>query len=284
MTVAVSFEFFPPRSAAAEAQLWRSVFTLAQLQPRFVSVTYGADPLTRARTHAVIERIQQLTRLQSAPHLTCVGETPDSIRAALKRYQACGVQHLVAIRGDEHQGLPVHQQLPYAVDLVRLARQCGDFHIAVAAYPETHPQAPSAEFDLDNLKRKLDAGATSAITQFFFDNDSYLRFRDRCRKAGIRANIVPGILPITRLDKLRRFAARCGASVPQSVDRYFEGLDQDPETFRLLAVNYAIDQVRQLQREGVDLFHFYTLNRHEMTLAICHAMGLRANPAMRESA
>ena len=273
----VSFEFFPPKNAHMEATLWRSVFTLEQLRPRFVSVTYGADPLTRARTHSVIERIRELTRLTAAPHLTCAGETPESIRAALRRYWARGIRQLVAVRGDLHD-LTLHPDLRYAEDLVKLARSVADFEIAVAAYPETHPEAPNAAFDIENLKRKLNSGAARAITQFFFDNDAFLRFRDRCARAGISSEIIPGILPITRLDKLRRFAKRCGTTIPNSLDAYFEGLDDDPDTFRILAVNYAIDQVRQLQREGVHAFHFYTLNRYDMTYAICHALGVRPQP------
>ncbi len=280
----VSFEFFPPKNARMEATLWRSVFTLAQVQPQFVSVTYGADPMTRARTHAVIERVHQLTTLPAAPHLTCVGETPDSVRHTLRRYWAQGIRKLVAVRGDQHDGLKIHPELTYASDLVRLARDVADFDITVAAYPETHPEAPSSAFDIDNLKRKLNSGAKRAITQFFFENDAFLRFRDRCVRAGIQSEIIPGILPITRLDKLRAFASRCGASVPLIVEQTFEGLNDDPETFRLLAANYAIEQVRDLKREGVEAFHFYTLNRFDMTYAICHALGIRPVKRQRVSA
>ncbi len=275
----VSFEFFPPADAAMEATLWRSVERLAPLKPHFVSVTYGADGSTRTRTHQVVSRIQRETPLTGAPHLTCIGASRGEVLDIARQYWAQGISHIVALRGDPPQGSEHYAPHPdgfaYAADLVAGLRSVADFDISVAAYPETHPEASSADFDLDNLKRKLDAGASRAITQFFFDPQHYLRFRDRCAAAGIRAPIVPGILPITRFAQVRRFAERCGAQIPQWLAERFAGLEDDPETRRLIAASVAIEQVSLLERHGVCDFHFYTLNRAELTYAICHALGLR---------
>lgn len=278
--VQVSFEFFPPNDAAMEQTLWASLQRLAPLGPRFVSVTYGADGSTRERTHNVVTRILRETSLTAAPHLTCVGAPRGEILDIARAYWDAGVRHIVALRGDAPAGAggytPHRDGFAYAVDLVRGLQAVGDFEISVAAYPEMHPEAPDAQFDLDNLKAKLDAGATRAITQFFFDTDVYLRFRDRCEAAGIRARIVPGILPITRFPHMLKFARRCGASVPDWLVQRFDGLDDDAETRRMIAASVAIEQVRRLQEHGVDEFHFYTLNRAELTYAICHALGVRA--------
>jgi methylenetetrahydrofolate reductase (NADPH) len=286
--VQVSFEFFPPNDAAMERTLWESVQRLAPLAPRFVSVTYGADGSTRARTHNVVMRVLRETTLTGAPHLTCIGATQSEILDIARSYWASGVRHLVALRGDPAQGAGAYRPHPggfdYAVDLVRGLKSIADFDISVAAYPETHPEASNAAFDLDNLKRKVDAGAARAITQFFFNTELFLRFRDRCDQAGIRASIVPGILPITRFPQMLKFAARCGASVPEWLVHEFDGLDEDPETRRMIAASIAIRQVRELQRHGVDEFHFYTLNRSELTYAICHALGLRPQPATAAAA
>lgn len=281
--VQVSFEFFPPNDAAMERTLWQSVERLAPLAPRFVSVTYGADGSTRARTHNVVMRVLRETALTGAPHLTCIGAPREEILEIARNYWANGIRHLVALRGDPALGngggyQPHPGGFAYAADLVRGLKSVADFDISVAAYPETHPEAPSAAFDLDNLKRKVDAGAARAITQFFFNTELFLRFRDRCDDAGIRVSIVPGILPITRFPQLLRFAARCGASVPDWLTHEFDGLDDDPETRRMIAASIAIRQVRELQRHGVEEFHFYTLNRSELTYAICHALGLRPQP------
>jgi methylenetetrahydrofolate reductase (NADPH) len=276
----VSFEFFPPGDAEMEATLWRSVQRLAPLAPRFVSVTYGADGSTRARTHQLVTRIQRETALTGAPHLTCVGASRGEILDIARQYRDQGIRHIVALRGDPPQGSADYEPHPdgfaYAADLVAGLRGVADFDISVAAYPEVHPEAPSSQFDLDNLKRKLDAGATRAITQFFYDIEVFLRFRDRCAHAGIRAPIVPGILPITRFPQVLRFAARCGASIPCWLAERFQDLDDDAETRRLLAASVAIEQVQMLERHGVRDFHFYTLNRAELTYAICHALGVRA--------
>jgi methylenetetrahydrofolate reductase (NADPH) len=275
----VSFEFFPPNTPAMEETLWHSIQRLAPLRPRFVSVTYGADGSTRDRTHRIVSRIARETDLRAAPHLTCVGATTDEVQAIARQYWEEGIRDIVARRGGPPAGAQRYEPCPggyhYAVDLVAGLRETADFEISVAAYPEVHPEAPSAEFDLDNLKRKLDAGATRAITQFFFDTDNFLRFRDRCVAAGIGASIVPGILPINKFPQFLRFAATCGARVPQWLHERFEGLDDDEETRRMIAASIAIDMVERMQAEGVDEFHFYTLNRAELTYAICHALGIR---------
>jgi methylenetetrahydrofolate reductase (NADPH) len=277
--VQVSFEFFPPNDEAMEQTLWASIERLAPLAPRFVSVTYGADGSTRDRTHRVITRVQRETRLTGAPHLTCIGAGRSEILDVARRYWDEGVRHIVALRGDLPAGsggyAPRTDGFAHASDLVAGLRGVADFEISVAAFPETHPEAQSPQQDLDNLKRKLDAGAKRAITQFFFDTDCYLRFRDACARCGIAAPIVPGILPITRFPQLLRFAARCGATVPAWLVERFDGLEDDPETRKLIAAAVAIEQVARLRREGVGEFHFYTLNRAELTYAICHVLGLR---------
>jgi methylenetetrahydrofolate reductase (NADPH) len=277
--VRVSFEFFPPHTAEMEVTLWNSVQRLKNLAPRFVSVTYGADGSTRERTHAAVERIASETELTAAPHLTCVGASRGEIDDIARDYWDMGIRHLVALRGDapdkSKSYVPRADGYAYASDLVAGLMKVADFDISVAAYPEVHPEAPSPLFDLENLKRKIDAGAKRAITQFFFDVDVYLRFRDLAATAGIESTIVPGILPITRFPQLRRFAERCGATVPDWLEDRFVGLDDDAETRQMIAANVAIEQIRKLQAEGVDQFHFYTLNRSELTFAICHALGVR---------
>jgi methylenetetrahydrofolate reductase (NADPH) len=279
--VHVSFEFFPPADAQMEQTLWDSIQRLKSLRPRFVSVTYGADGSTRERTHNVVTRILKETSLTPAPHLTCIGTDREEILEIARNYWHAGVRHIVALRGDPPQGSQSYRAHPngfaYAVDLVRGLRSVADFEITVAAYPETHPEAPNALFDLDNLKAKCDAGAERAITQFFFDTDIFLRFRDRCAAAGIRARLVPGILPITRFPHMLKFAARCGTSVPDWLRHRFDGLEEDADTRRMIAAAFAIGQVETLSREGIDEFHFYTLNRADLTYAICHALGLRAS-------
>lgn len=282
----VSFEFFPPGDVEMEATLWRSVERLAPLAPCFVSVTYGADGSTRTRTHQLVTRIQQETRLTGAPHLTCVGASRGEILDIAREYSDRGIRHIVALRGDPPKGAARYEPHPdgfaYAADLVAGLKSVADFEISVAAYPEVHPEAPSAHFDLDNLKRKLDAGATRAITQFFYDIEAFLRFRDLCAGAGIAAPIVPGILPITRFPQVQRMASRCGTRIPGWLEERFHGLDDDAETRRLIAASVAIEQVRTLEQHGVRDFHFYTLNRAELTFAICHALGVR--PSRRPSA
>jgi methylenetetrahydrofolate reductase (NADPH) len=275
----VSFEFFPPTSEEMEEKLWAAVQRLAPLKPRFVSVTYGAGGTTRERTHATVRRIRAETALEPAAHLTCVGASCREIEAVVHDYWQAGVRHVVALRGDPPAGADRYTPHPegYAqtADLVKGLRDIADFEISVGAYPEVHPEARSAEDDLDNLKRKIDAGATRAITQFFFDRDVYFRFMDRVHAAGIRVPIVPGIMPVTNFAGVRRFSARCGTTVPGWMVEMFEGLDADPETRRLVAASLAVEQCRHLQANGVDEFHFYTMNRAELTVAICHTLGVR---------
>jgi methylenetetrahydrofolate reductase (NADPH) len=281
--VSVSFEFFPPNDENMAQQLWQAVQRLAPLRPHFVSVTYGADGSTRSRTHQCVMRILKETSLLVAPHLTCVNASREEVLEIARDYWSNGVRHLVALRGDAPQNtlsaagkyVPTAGGYAYAADLVRGLKGVSDFEISVAAYPEGHPESAGVEADLANLKRKVDAGARRAITQFFFDSDHYLRYRDRCVAAGINVAIVPGILPITRLPQLLRFAQRCGASVPQWLRDRFEGLDDDAETRRLIAAHVAIEQVQRLRQHGVEEFHFYTLNRADLTYAICHALDLR---------
>jgi len=279
-TVSVSFEFFPPHSPEMAAILWTSIERLAELEPRFVSVTYGADGSTRKRTHAAVARIISDTGLTAAPHLTCIDASRGEIDDIARAYWDMGVRHLVALRGDlPDDYVPRADGYTYASDLVAGLRRIADFDISVAAYPEVHPDASSPSSDLENLKRKLDSGASRGITQFFFDVEVFLRFRDLAAIAGIESTLVPGILPITRFPQLQRFAARCGANVPKWLHDRFAGLEDDAETRQMIAASVAIEQVRALQSEGVDEFHFYTLNRSELTFAICHALGVRAHQA-----
>jgi methylenetetrahydrofolate reductase (NADPH) len=274
----LSFEFFPPRTEALEQQLWSCIRRLEALRPRFVSVTYGAGGTTQARTHATVARIVQETSLMPAAHLTCVGATRAEVEAVARRYWEAGVRHIVALRGDAAPGTTyaAHPDgYAYAADLVAGLRRVADFEISVAAYPDTHPAAASPDADLDNLKRKLDAGATRAITNFFFDAGTYLRFLDRCLAAGITASVVPGIMPVTNLAGLQKMAAMSGVPVPQWMVRMFEGTEDDAELRRMIAAVVTAEQVRLLQANGVDEFHFYTLNRPELTQAIAHILGVR---------
>lgn len=274
----VSFEFFPPKSSEAESKLWDSIAALAPLKPRFVSVTYGAGGSTRERTHATVSRILRETTLTPAAHLTCVNATKEEIRQIARDYWDVGLRHIVALRGDMPDGAgynPTTGGYEYADGLVRGLREIGDFDISVAAYPETHPQALSSQADIDHLKRKFDAGATRAITQFFFDTDVYLRFLDKVRAAGIDAEIVPGILPVTNVAQLKKFAAFSGTSVPEWLSHLFDGLDEKPDQRNLVAATVAAEQCRMLMLNGINHFHFYTLNRAELTQAICHILGVR---------
>jgi methylenetetrahydrofolate reductase (NADPH) len=275
----LSFEFFPPKTEALEQQLWICIRRLEPLAPRFVSVTYGAGGTTRERTHATVTRIAAETSLVAAAHLTCVGASRNEVDAVARAYWQAGIRHIVALRGDPPTGVARYEPHPdgyaYAADLVAGLKRIADFEISVAAYPETHPGAASAAFDLDNLKRKIDAGATRAITQYFFDTDIYMRFLDRCLAAGINVPLVPGILPVTNFAQVVKFSAMCGASVPSWLARLFDGLDADPETRRMVATVVAAEQVRRLQAAGVDEFHFYTLNRPDLVYAIAHILGVR---------
>ncbi|SJN57418.1 methylenetetrahydrofolate reductase [Vibrio ruber] len=269
----VSFEFFPPSSPQMEETLWNSVHRLKTLQPKFVSVTYGANSGERDRTHSIIKEIKSQTGLIAAPHLTCIDATREELSQIADDYWNNGIENIVALRGD----IPAGGGKPemYASDLVALLKSRHDFDISVAAFPEVHPEAKSAQADLLNLKRKVDAGANRAITQFFFDVECYLRFRDRCVSAGIDVEIVPGILPVSNFKQAARFAAQNHVKVPGWMNKQFDGLDDDPVTRQLVGASQAIDMVRILCREGVKDFHFYTLNRAEMTYALCHTLGIR---------
>ena len=275
---AVSFEFFPPSSAEMEQKLWQTLERLAPLAPRFVSVTYGAGGSTRERTHETVTAIHQRLGLKPAAHLTCVGASRADVVAVAKAYWQAGVRHIVALRGDPPGGgryQPHPEGYTRAAELVADLKRVADFEISVAAHPETHPDALSADADIENLKRKVDAGACRAITQYFFDVDVYLRFRDRAAARGVSVPIVPGILPVTNFKQVKQFSARCGASVPRWLADFFEGLDEEPETRKLVAAHVAGQQCRLLQEEGVREFHFYTLNRPELTRAICRLLGIR---------
>ena len=269
----VSFEFFPPRTSEMEQTLWNSIDRLSSLKPKFVSVTYGANSGERDRTHSIIKGIKDRTGLEAAPHLTCIDATPDELRTIARDYWNNGIRHIVALRGD----LPPGSGKPemYASDLVTLLKEVADFDISVAAYPEVHPEAKSAQADLLTLRRKVDAGANRAITQFFFDVESYLRFRDRCVSAGIDVEIIPGILPVSNFKQAKKFADMTNVRIPAWMAQMFDGLDDDAETRKLVGANIAMDMVKILSREGVKDFHFYTLNRAEMSYAICHTLGVR---------
>lgn len=278
----VSFEFFPPSTPAMETALWRALTRLEPLAPTFVSVTYGAGGSTRSRTHATVARIAQRTSLAAAAHLTCVGASRAEVLEIARGYRAAGVRHIVALRGDPPpmpdggapRFVPHPEGFRDAAELTAALHALGGFELTVAAHPEKHPDAPSVEADLSNLRRKVEAGASRAITQFSFEPDVFLRFRDRAWQAGVRVPLVPGILPVTNFAMMRGFAGRCGASVPGWLATRFEGLDAEPELRSLVAAAVAVEQCRALQREGVDQFHFYTLNRAELTTAICRVLGV----------
>lgn len=271
----VSFEFFPPKTEQMEQTLWKSVERLAPLKPAYMSVTYGANSGERDRTHDVVKRIQNEVGVPAVPHLTCIDASQDELRQIARDYWDSGIRKIVALRGDLPEGM---QKPPmFAADLVSLLKDVADFDIAVAAYPETHPEAPNAQFDLLNLKRKAEAGASEAISQFFFDAEVFLRYRDRAAAAGIDLNIVPGILPVTNYQTLLRFAGFTNVHVPRWLHNMFGGLESDDQTTRnLLGANIAMDMVKVLAKEGVRDFHFYTLNRSELSFAICHMLGVRS--------
>ncbi|OBX04339.1 5,10-methylenetetrahydrofolate reductase [Gallibacterium genomosp. 3] len=273
----VSFEFFPPKNEKMENLLWDSIQRLKVLQPKFVSVTYGANSGERERTHGVVKAIKQQTGIEAAPHLTGIDASPEQLKQIAKEYWDSGIRRIVALRGDEPPG---YSKKPfYARDLVTLLKGVADFDISVAAYPEVHPEAKSAQADLIFLKQKVEAGANRAITQFFFDIDSYLRFRDRCVTVGIDVEIVPGILPVSNFVQLQKMAKVTNVRIPSWMYKLYDGLEQDQTTRNLIGASIAIDMVKILSKEGVKDFHFYTLNRSELTYAICHTLGLRPHLA-----
>ena len=280
----VSFEFFPPKTAKMEETLWEAIKTLEPLGPRFVSVTYGAGGSTRERTHATVARIARETSLAAAAHLTCVEASKDEINAVAEEYWAAGVRHIVALRGDPPvlgAKFEAHPEgYANAADLVAGLKRLHPFEISVAAYPERHPDSVDQASDIDNLKRKIDAGATRAITQFFFTPEAFFRFRDAAAAAGISAEIVPGILPVSNVAQTRKFAGMCGAEIPAWMDRLFEGLDDHPSARSLVAATIAAEMCRKLYAGGVRNLHFYTLNRAELSFAICHLLGMRAKAAV----
>jgi methylenetetrahydrofolate reductase (NADPH) len=276
--IAVSFEFFPPKTEKMEETLWESIQALAPLAPRFVSVTYGAGGSTRERTHATVARLVRETSLPPAAHLTCVDATRAEIDDIARAYWETGVRHIVALRGDPGEGQPFAQHpdgYRNAADLVAGLKRIAPFELSVAAYPESHPDSPNKAADLDNLWRKIDAGADRAITQFFFAPETFFRFRDQVAALGLDCELVPGILPVTNVAQTRKFAAQCGANIPDWMDRLFEGLDDQPSARRLVAATVAAELCGQLYAGGVRDFHFYTLNRAELSYAICHLLGVR---------
>jgi methylenetetrahydrofolate reductase (NADPH) len=283
----VSFEFFPPKTEELEIQLLAAARRLESLSPEFVSVTYGAGGSTRDRTHSIVRRLAEETSLKPAAHLTCVAATREEVDAVARDYWEAGIRHIVALRGDPptvgQRYEPHPGGYPFAVDLVSGLKRVADFDITVAAYPEVHPEARDAQSDLDNLKRKIDAGASRAITQFFFDPEDFLRFRDKAAAAGIGIPITPGILPVTNFARLKTFAAACGAAVPGWVHHLFEGIDDDAETRRLVAASLAAQTCQLLMANGVYEFHFYTLNRAELAYAICHMLGVRPGANKQEA-
>jgi len=285
----VSFEFFPPRTPAMEDTLWRSIRRLEPLRPKYVSVTYGAGGSTRERTHATVARLLSETTLKPAAHLTCVSATKDDVDEIIREYWDLGVRHLVALRGDPPEGAgskytPTPGGYVNAADLTAGIKNIAPFEISVGCYPEKHPESPSVEADIDMLKAKVDAGATGAITQFFFDNDVYFRYLDRVRAAGIDIPIIPGLVPIHNFKQAASFAQRSGASVPDWLGRRFEGLEEDQETRHLVAAAVAAEQVLGLVDQGITEFHFYTLNRADLVYAICHLLGLRPAKAFSQKA
>jgi len=284
--IEVSFEFFPPKTDKMEQNLWESVKTLEPLQPRFVSVTYGAGGSTRERTHATVERILKETELTPAAHLTCVGASREEVDAIARDYWALGVRHIVALRGDAPEAGTSYAPHPggyaNAAELVAGLKAIAQFDISIAAYPEIHPDSGTRQADLDNLKRKVDAGADRAITQFFFSADCFLRFQDEVAAAGMNIEIVPGIMPVTNFAGIRRMAGNCGTEVPAWLGQLFEGLDDLPAARQLIAATVAAELCGQLYAGGIRHFHFYTLNRAELSYAICHLLGVRAEKATFE--
>jgi methylenetetrahydrofolate reductase (NADPH) len=282
--VKLSFEFFPPKTDAAEETLWASIERLAPLAPEFVSVTYGAGGSTRERTHRTVKRILDETSLKPAAHLTCVGASREEVDEVIREYWDAGVRHIVALRGDPPEGIggayvPRTDGYANATELTAAIKAIKPFDVIVGVYPEKHPESPSFEHDIKVLKAKVDAGATIGVSQFFFDIDAFLRFRDRVDKAGITIPIIPGIMPVTNFKGLRKMSAACQTSIPPWLENLFEGLDEDAETRRLIACSVAAEMCAKLEEEGFSAFHFYTLNRADLVYAICRVLGVREKAA-----
>ena len=277
--IEVSFEFFPPKTEKMNDTLWQSVETLKPLGPRFASVTYGAGGSTRERTHSQVVRIQNEAGIPAAAHLTCVNATREEVDAVARHYWEEGIRHIVALRGDPPDGASKYTPHPggyeNAADLIAGLKRVADFEISVAAYPEVHPDSPDAQSDIDNLKKKFDAGATRAITQFFFEPECFFRFRDRAAAAGIKGEIVPGVMPVLSFAAVQRMSGLCGTAIPGWMEGLFDGLDDRPEARQLVSATIAAELCRKLYAGGVRQFHFYTLNRAELSYAICHMLGLR---------
>ncbi|MCY1705543.1 methylenetetrahydrofolate reductase [NAD(P)H] [Pannonibacter sp. SL95] len=287
--ITASFEFFPPKSDKMEASLWSTVERLAPLNPSFVSVTYGAGGSTRERTHRTVERLLKETHLLPAAHLTCVGASRAEVDAVIQDYWDIGVRHIVALRGDPQEGLGARYQpradgYAYASDLIAGIRAVGDFEISVSGYPERHPESADWSVEIDNLKRKVDAGATRIITQYFFDNDLFESYLERIAKAGLSIPVVPGILPIHNFEQTMVFSAKCGTSIPHWLARRFSGLNEDAETRKLVGAAVAYEQVMDLVDRGINDFHFYTMNRADLTYAICHMLGMGQAEGTRQAA
>lgn len=276
----VSFEFFPPKTPEAEQKLWDSVLALEPLGPQFVSVTYGAGGTTRERTHETVKRIREQTSLKPAAHLTCVGASKEELDQVARNYWAAGIRHIVALRGDPPKGTGLYKPHPqgyvYSGDLVKGLKAIGDFEISVAAFPERHPESPDYEQDMVALRNKVNAGATRAITQYFFETEYFLKLRDAIDKAKINVQLVPGIIPIGHFGQLKNFSAMCGASIPGWLERRFAGLDEQPQKRDAVAIELAVEQCIALQKNGVEQFHFYTLNRSDLTTAVCAELGITA--------
>jgi methylenetetrahydrofolate reductase (NADPH) len=279
--LSVSFEFFPPATEKSNLALWEAIEKLAPLNPNFISVTYGAGGSTRERTHQTLEKIIQTTNLKPAAHLTCVSASKDDVNAVIESYYKIGVRHIVALRGDMPEGIsttfkPHPQGYQSSIDLVKgIKNIASDIDITVSSYPEKHPNSPSWDTEIDFLKQKIDAGATRAITQFFFHNDLFEAYLDRVRAAGIMIDIIPGIVPITNFEQTKKFALKTGASIPKSLERRFAGLENDPQTRHLIGMTHALEQIQDLQKRGIDIVHFYTMNKAELVFALCHALGIR---------
>jgi len=272
----VSFEFFPPKDQKMSQTLWKSIKRLEPLEPQFVSVTYGAMGSTRSRTHDLVKKIIKETNIQPAAHLTCVGSKVSEIEDIARNYWSDGIKHIVALRGDVPKNKESREELNYATDLIKVLKRVNDFEITVSAYPEGHPDSKIKDQDIDFLKRKIDLGATRAITQFFLDTNLFIEFLNKLRQKNINIPIIPGILPVTNCEKTIQFSNSMNVKIPDWLKNMFVGLDSDPETRKLVAANISAEQCKTLAKEGVNEFHFYTLNRADLSFAICHILGIRS--------